>query len=78
MSVERETFPDLIAAGATVLGYAEAAYWLDVGTPEAFVQGSCDLVLGALPGPAVPIEQAAEKITAQGETLHHPGEAGFR
>ena len=42
VSVERETFPDLIAAEATVLGYAEAAYWLDVGTPEAFVKGSCD------------------------------------
>ena len=54
VSVERETFPELIAAGAVVMGYAEAAYWLDVGTPEAFVRGSCDLVLGALPSPALP------------------------
>jgi mannose-1-phosphate guanylyltransferase len=54
VSVERETFPALIAAGAVVLGYAEAAYWLDVGTPEAFVRGSCDVVLGALPSPALP------------------------
>ena len=36
------------------MGYAEAAYWLDVGTPEAFVRGSCDVVLGALPSPALP------------------------
>jgi trehalose utilization protein len=28
--------------------------------------------------PNVPIEKAAEKITAQGESLHKPGEAGFR
>jgi mannose-1-phosphate guanylyltransferase len=54
VSVERETFPGLIAAGAVVMGYAEAAYWLDVGTPEAFVRGSCDVVLGALPSPALP------------------------
>jgi mannose-1-phosphate guanylyltransferase len=54
VSVERETFPALIAAGAVVMGYAEAAYWLDVGTPEAFVRGSCDVVLGALPSPALP------------------------
>jgi mannose-1-phosphate guanylyltransferase len=54
VSVERETFPGLIAAGALVMGYHESAYWLDVGTPEAFVRGSCDLVLGRLPAPAVP------------------------
>ena len=53
VSVERETFPGLIAADAVVMGYAEAAYWLDVGTPEAFVRGSCDVVLGALPSPAL-------------------------
>lgn len=54
VSVERETFPGLIAANATVMGYAEHAYWLDVGTPEAFVRGSCDLVLGAMPSAVVP------------------------
>jgi len=54
VSVERETFPGLIRAGAVVMGYAESAYWLDVGTPEAFVRGSCDLVLGRMPSTAVP------------------------
>jgi len=59
VSVEHETFPGLIAAGDLVLGYVDVAYWLDVGTPEAFVQGSVDLVLGelastALPGPSGP------------------------
>ena len=54
VSVERQTFPGLIEADAVVMGYPESAYWLDVGTPEAFVQGSCDLVLGHMPSPAVP------------------------
>jgi mannose-1-phosphate guanylyltransferase len=54
VSVERETFPGLIDAGETVLGYADTSYWLDVGTPEAFVQGSCDLVRGTLASPALP------------------------
>jgi mannose-1-phosphate guanylyltransferase len=54
VSVERETFPGLINADAVVMGYAESAYWLDVGTPEAFVRGSCDLVLGLMPSTAVP------------------------
>ena len=54
VSVERETFPGLIESGQTVMGYVDNAYWLDVGTPEAFVRGSCDLVLGRLASPAVP------------------------
>ena len=54
VSVERETFPRLLACGATVLGYAESAYWLDVGTPSAFVQGCCDLVRGVAPSGVVP------------------------
>ena len=53
-SVERETFPALIDAGAVVLGYQDNSYWLDVGTPEAFVRGSCDLVLGRLRSAALP------------------------
>jgi mannose-1-phosphate guanylyltransferase len=54
VSVERETFPGLIESGALVMGYHEPAYWLDVGTPQAFLRGSCDLVLGRLPAPALP------------------------
>jgi mannose-1-phosphate guanylyltransferase len=54
VSVERETFPGLVAAGALVLGYVDPAYWLDLGTPAAFVRGSRDLVLGTLASPALP------------------------
>jgi mannose-1-phosphate guanylyltransferase len=53
VSVEHETFPALIAGNAVVMGYAEDSYWLDVGTPEAFVRGSCDVVLGVLSSPAL-------------------------
>ena len=53
VSVERETFPGLLAAGARVHGVVDRGYWLDLGTPLAFVQGSCDLVLGRAPSPAV-------------------------
>ena len=52
-SVERETFPALIETAAVVMGYLDDSYWLDVGTPQAFVQGSCDLVLGRLASPAL-------------------------
>src|SRR5262249_47898110 len=49
VSVEREVFPELIAAGARVFGYVSAAYSLDIGTPAAFVQASVDLVTGVAP-----------------------------
>ena len=54
VSVERETFPQLLDAHATVMGFVDSAYWLDLGTPAAFVQGSCDLVRGIAPSPALP------------------------
>jgi mannose-1-phosphate guanylyltransferase len=54
VSVERDTFPGLLAAGAVITGYLDNAYWLDLGTPAAFVRGSADLVLGVLASPAVP------------------------
>jgi mannose-1-phosphate guanylyltransferase len=54
VSVERETFPGLISSGQLVMGYPESAYWLDVGTPQTFVRGSCDLVLGKLAAPLLP------------------------
>lgn len=46
VSVERETFPHLVARGRPVFGYKEQAYWLDVGTPAALFKGSRDLIDG--------------------------------
>jgi mannose-1-phosphate guanylyltransferase len=54
VSVERETFPKLLAAGARLQGVVDEGYWLDLGTPLAFVQGSADLVTGRAPSPALP------------------------
>lgn len=54
VSVERETFPRLLRDGARLQGVVDDGYWLDLGTPLAFVQGSADLVRGRAPSPAVP------------------------
>jgi mannose-1-phosphate guanylyltransferase len=53
VSVERETFPGLVAAGALVVGYLESAYWRDVGSPQALVAASADVVTGRAPSPAI-------------------------
>lgn len=46
ISVERQTFPELIAANKKIMGFVEKAYWLDIGTPNALMKGSRDLVTG--------------------------------
>ena len=53
VSVERETFPGLLAEGAKVIGVVDDSYWLDLGTPAAFVAGSRDIVSGRAPSPAL-------------------------
>lgn len=65
VSVERETFPGLVAEGALVVGFVDNAYWRDVGTPAALVAASKDLVLGAASSPAVDAAPAGARI--------HPG-----
>jgi len=44
VSVERETFPQLVAKSAKVFGYLENAYWLDIGTPRALLKASINIV----------------------------------
>jgi mannose-1-phosphate guanylyltransferase len=36
--VETELFPQLIAAGEHVQGYREQCFWVDIGTPERYLQ----------------------------------------
>ncbi|MFJ4847480.1 MULTISPECIES: sugar phosphate nucleotidyltransferase [unclassified Streptomyces] len=65
VSVERETFPGLLSAGAHLQGMVDSTYWLDLGTPHAFVRGSADLVLGRAPSPAVP-GRCGERLVMEG------------
>ena len=44
VSVEKDVFPALVAAGKKIYGYVEDSYWLDIGTPGALLAGSQHLV----------------------------------
>ena len=45
VSIEREVWPALVGAG--LHGHAhDAAYWLDIGTPDRYLQGSADILAG--------------------------------
>lgn len=69
VSVERETFPGLLASGAHLHAHVDGSYWLDLGTPAAFVQGSADLVRGLAPSPALG-GPAGEALVLAGATVH--------
>ena len=53
VSIERETFPLLVADGA-VFALADEAYWLDTGTPEAYLQANEDVLGGRRGSPPAP------------------------
>ena len=43
-SIEREVFPALVGQG--LYGYESGGYWLDIGTPERYLQGTFDILEG--------------------------------
>jgi mannose-1-phosphate guanylyltransferase len=55
VSIERETFPDLIASGKALYAYTTNDYWIDLGKPEAYLSAhrhifDGDMPLGLQPG----------------------------
>jgi mannose-1-phosphate guanylyltransferase len=49
VSIERETFQQLLAQREPVYAYSSSAYWLDMGTPEKYLRLNHDLLLGKAP-----------------------------
>jgi mannose-1-phosphate guanylyltransferase len=45
-SIEREVFPAVIASGRPVFGFPSDAYWLDLGTPQNYLQAHFDMLEG--------------------------------
>jgi mannose-1-phosphate guanylyltransferase len=52
LSIEREIFPTVIAGGHAVFGFRTDAYWIDLGTPEKYLQAHADLLDGKVRGAA--------------------------
>jgi mannose-1-phosphate guanylyltransferase len=45
-SIERDVFPRLVGEG--LFGYVGEGYWLDIGTPERYLEGSFDILEGTV------------------------------
>ena len=50
VSIERQIFPALIAEGRLLAGFVSDAYWMDLGTPQAYLQAQFDLLDGRVAG----------------------------
>lgn len=68
ISVERETFPDLLKRGLIVKGFVDRSYWLDIGTPTALITASKDLVMSKMRSPATP-ENNGSAVIARDVTV---------
>ena len=45
-SIERDVFPNLV--GDRLFGYVADGYWLDIGTPQRYLQGTFDILEGTV------------------------------
>lgn len=64
-SFERQLFPALVEAGEAVYGFVSKEYWLDIGTPERYLQAHWDVLEGK--SRAVPIgERIGDVLLAEG------------
>ncbi len=50
VSIERQIFPSLIGDGRPLYGLVSDAYWLDLGTPQKYLQAHFDILEGKVNG----------------------------
>jgi mannose-1-phosphate guanylyltransferase len=68
ISIEREVFPTLVGKG--LFGYAADGYWLDIGTPDRYLQGTFDILEGLVSTEAGRrLEQAGMVLVEEGPVL---------
>jgi NDP-sugar pyrophosphorylase family protein len=69
VSIERQTFPQVIAQGTNLYAYTTSDYWLDIGRPEQYLTAHRDVLGGSMPlgiEPGISGESAAA-------LRNHPG-----
>jgi NDP-sugar pyrophosphorylase family protein len=66
-SFEYDLFPKLLAKGAAVYGFVSKYYWIDIGTPQRYVQANLDLLRAGLPDSRFGQPERHEKVDARAE-----------
>jgi len=70
ISIEREVFPALVGRG--LFGYEARGYWLDIGTPERYLQATFDILEGSVD------TEVGRRIGAAGRALTDGAEVNGR
>jgi mannose-1-phosphate guanylyltransferase len=60
VSFEREVFPALVGRG--LYGYDAAGYWIDIGTPERYLEATWDLLAGRVHSTLPPRDETGSLI----------------
>ena len=60
VSFEREIFPGLVGNG--LQGYAAEGYWIDIGTPERYLEATWDLLAGRLGSQLPPRDETGSLV----------------
>ena len=73
VSIERETFPRMLTDPGRLFAMRSDTYWLDIGTPEKYLQAQTDVLDGALGLPPAPgAREKAPGIWMQGTSAIDP------
>jgi mannose-1-phosphate guanylyltransferase len=66
VSIEREVFPRMVERG--LFGWATEGYWLDIGTPDRYLQGTFDILEGNVhTDVGIELERAGGILTGEAE-----------
>ena len=60
VSFEREVFPALVGHG--LYGFQAAGYWIDIGTPQRYLEGTWDLLAGRVDSTLPPRDETGSLI----------------
>jgi mannose-1-phosphate guanylyltransferase len=60
VSFEREVFPELVGDG--LYGFAADGYWIDIGTPERYLEATWDLLAGRVDSTLPPRDETGSLI----------------
>ena len=63
-SIERTYFPSLVERGETFVAYVDRGYWIDIGTPDKYLQAHRDIMDGRCRSALFADRPAAEPLIA--------------
>jgi mannose-1-phosphate guanylyltransferase len=69
---EHDLYPQLLARGVPIYGFPSTGYWIDIGTPEKYLQVQCDLLQGKGTTVLYSEHRDREWSSQAAETFIHP------